>query len=170
MNFTLPRFFPKFIEKANPFYKLLEKTKPFSHDENCEEAFLAFKKTIATSLILSWLKPGAPLLLYLSVANEVISSTLIQEEGKHWLPIYFTSRMLHGIEKRYQLIKKVALALITAAWRLMLYFQSQQVVIKMNYPTKQVLRKPKLAGRMVAWSDEISEFDIHYEPHDPIKT
>jgi len=40
------------------------------------------------------------------------------------------------------------------------YFQSHQVVVKMNYPIKQVLGKPELAGRMVAWFVELSEFDI----------
>ncbi|RZB52840.1 hypothetical protein D0Y65_049053 [Glycine soja] len=37
-------------------------------------------------------------------------------------------------------------------------------------PEKHVLRKLELAGRIVAWSVEISEFDIHYEPCGPMKT
>lgn len=44
------------------------------------------------------------------------------------------------------------------------------MVVKTHYPIKQVLRKPKLSGRMVAWSVELSEFDIHYEPRGPMKT
>jgi len=40
----------------------------------------------------------------------------------------------------------------------------------MNYPIKQVLRKPKLAGKMVVWSVELSEFDIKYKQHNPKKT
>jgi len=31
------------------------------------------------------------------------------------------------------------------------------------------LRKPKLAGRMVTWSMELSVFGIKYEPRGPIK-
>jgi len=90
------------------------------------------------------------LLLYLSVADEAVSSALVQEEGKHQLPIYFISRMLDDAEKRYQMIEKVALALITSARRLRPYFQSHHMVVKTKYPIKQVLRKPELAGRMVA--------------------
>ena len=37
----------------------------------------------------------------------------------------------------------------------------------MNYHIKQVLRKSELAGRMVAWSIELLEFDIHYKPRGP---
>ena len=67
------------------------------------------------------------------------------------------------------MIKKVALALITSAWRLRPFFQSHQVVVKMNYPIKQVLRKPKLEGRMTAWSVELAKFDLQYEPCGPMK-
>jgi len=110
---SLSMFLPKLAEKAKPFYKLLKKIEPFLWDETCEQAFLAFKKTIATQSIMSWPRLGVPLLLYLSVVDEAISSTLVQEKGKHQLPIYFTSCILHDLEKRYQMIEKVALALIT---------------------------------------------------------
>jgi len=74
---SLSKFLPKLVEKAKPLYKLLRKMKPFSWDEACKQAFLAFKKTIATPPILSQLKPRVPLLLYLSVADKVVSSTLV---------------------------------------------------------------------------------------------
>ena len=74
---SLSRFLPKLAEKAKSFYKLLKKTKPFSWDEACEQAFLAFKKTIATPLVLSRPKPGTPLLLYVSVVDEAINSILV---------------------------------------------------------------------------------------------
>nr|KYP36968.1 Retrovirus-related Pol polyprotein from transposon opus [Cajanus cajan] len=69
----------------------------------------------------------------------------------------------------YQRIEKLALALVTAARRLQPYFQSHQVVVKTDYPIKQILRKPELAGRMIAWSVELSEFGIQYESRGPLK-
>nr|KYP50706.1 Retrotransposable element Tf2 [Cajanus cajan] len=70
---------------------------------------------------------------------------------------------------RYQMVEKLALALVTAARRLRPYFQSHQVVVKTDYPIKQILRKPELAGRMIAWSIELSEFGIRYESRGPLK-
>uniref|UniRef100_A0A151UI61 Reverse transcriptase RNase H-like domain-containing protein n=1 Tax=Cajanus cajan TaxID=3821 RepID=A0A151UI61_CAJCA len=61
------------------------------------------------------------------------------------------------------MIEKLALALVTAAWRLRPYFQSHQVIVKNDYPIKQILQKPELTGRMIAWSMELSEFRIQYE-------
>ena len=78
---SLSRFLLKLTKKVKPFYKLLRKTEPFLWDEACKQAFLVFKKTITTPSILSKPRPGAPLLLYLTVADKVVSSTLVQEEG-----------------------------------------------------------------------------------------
>ena len=58
------------------------------------------------------------------------------------------------------MIEKVVLALITSTQQLRPYFQSHQVLVKINYPIKKVLRKPELAGRIVAWFVELSKFDI----------
>ena len=54
---SLSRFLPKLAKKAKPFYKLLKKIKPFSWEETCEQAFLAFKKTIATPPVDAILPP-----------------------------------------------------------------------------------------------------------------
>nr|KYP36894.1 hypothetical protein KK1_041945 [Cajanus cajan]KYP36901.1 hypothetical protein KK1_041952 [Cajanus cajan] len=58
------------------------------------------------------------------------------------MSIYFISRVLQDTKKRYQTIEKLALALVTTARRLRPYFQSHQVVVKTDYPIKQILRKP----------------------------
>nr|KYP61955.1 Pro-Pol polyprotein [Cajanus cajan] len=73
------------------------------------------------------------------------------------------------MEKWYQMIEKLALALVTSARGLRPYFQSHQVIVKTDYPIKQILRKPELAGRMIAWSVELSEFGIQYESRGALK-
>ena len=73
----MSRFLPKLAEKARPFYRLLRKTESFAWDEACEQAFLAFKKTIVTLPVLSRPKPRVPLLFYLLVAEEAISPAFI---------------------------------------------------------------------------------------------
>jgi hypothetical protein len=86
------------------------------------------------------------------------------------MPIYFVSRTLRGAELRYQKLEKLSLAVIVTARRLRQYFQSHKVIIKTDHPIKQVLKKPDLAGRMVAWSIELSEFDITFSPRGSIKS
>ena len=77
--------------------------------------------------------------------------------------------MLQSAKLRYQLIEKIALALLTVARRLRQYFQSHQVIVRTNHPIAKILRKPDLAGRMIAWSVELSEFRLKYEPKGSVK-
>nr|KYP56094.1 Retrovirus-related Pol polyprotein from transposon 17.6 [Cajanus cajan] len=110
------------------------------------------------------------MIVYLAVSGHSISAVLIQEDQKDQRPVYFTSRTLQDAEKRYQLIEKMALALVYTARRLRQYFQSHRVVIRTDCPIAKVLRKPEIAGRMMAWSVDLSEFDISSEPRGPIKS
>jgi hypothetical protein len=77
--------------------------------------------------------------------------------------IYFISHALQGPEKRYQWLEKAALAVLLTARKLRAYFQSYPIVVKTDLQLRQVLQKPDLAGRMVSWSIELSEYDIKYE-------
>jgi hypothetical protein len=43
-------------------------------------------------------------------------------------------------------------------------------VVKTDYPIKNILRKPYLAGKMVAWSVELLLFDITFSPRGAIKS
>lgn len=59
------------------------------------------------------------------------------------------------------MIEKVALALIHTTRQLRQYFQSRWVVVRIDCPISKVLRKPELVGRMMAWSIELSEFELN---------
>ncbi|GAU23955.1 hypothetical protein TSUD_183540 [Trifolium subterraneum] len=54
--------------------------------------------------------------------------------------------------------------------RLRHYFQSHKIIVKTDHPIKHVLKKPDLAGRMVAWAVELSEYDITFVPTGNIKS
>ncbi|XP_045796465.1 uncharacterized protein LOC123890806 [Trifolium pratense] len=166
---SLTRFLPCSADKNLPFFQLLRKNEKFCWTEECEGAFQKLKEFLTTPPILVKPKLGTPLILYLAVSEKACSSVLVQEEGKEQKPVYFTSKVLHGAELRYQKIEKVALALLSSARRLRPYFQSHTIIVRSDQPIRQVLQKPDLAGRMVTWSVELSEFDIIFEPRGAIK-
>ncbi|RDX61680.1 Retrovirus-related Pol polyprotein from transposon 17.6, partial [Mucuna pruriens] len=140
-----------------------------SETSECEEAFLRLKAILATPPILVRPEPGQPLHLYISVTKAAISSVLIQEKGMEQCPVYFISKTLQGPEKRYQKIERGALALVIASRWLRPYFQSFNIIVRTDLPAQQILRKPDLAGRMVAWSVQLSEFDISFKRRGQIK-
>jgi len=58
---------------------------------------------------------------------------------------------------------------VFSARRLRHYFQSFTVVVMTDLPIRKVLQNSNVAGRMVRWAVELSEFDVQYEPKGPIK-
>ena len=43
------------------------------------------------------------------------------------------------------------------------------MIVMTNLPIRKVLQELEVAGRMVHWAVEFSEFDVQYEPRGPIK-
>jgi len=109
-----------------------------------------------------------PIIVYLATSHKAIEVALIQEFPKQ-KSIYFVSRALQNAETRYQLVEKIALTLVYAVRQFQPYFQNHQIIVRIDCPIAKVLRKPELAGRMIAWSIELSEFGIKYNPRGTIK-
>ncbi|XP_019455179.1 PREDICTED: uncharacterized protein LOC109356308 [Lupinus angustifolius] len=167
---ALSRFLPSAAKHSLPLFQLLKKSKKFEWTESCEAAFDTFKQYLAAPPILSKPLPEEILYVYLAVSDGAVAAVLIRETAEGQSPVYFTSKALQGPELRYQKLEKVAYALLVAARRLRQYFQSHTTIVRTNQPIRQILHKPELAGRMITWSIELSQFDIRFEPRTTIKS
>jgi len=159
---ALSRFMPKMAERIKPILNLLKKASRFKWDEQCEEAFVQLKTFLASPPVIQKPHQDKPILVYLSVSSEAISAVLVQEVDGEQRRVYFFSKTLQETETRYQMIEKVALALVVTAQRMRVYFQNHEIIVKTDYPIAHILRKPDLAGRMITWSVELSEYAIRY--------
>nr|KYP66533.1 hypothetical protein KK1_012829 [Cajanus cajan] len=77
---ALSRFLPRLADKISPKTKLLRRVSAFSWNEPCEVAFATLQTILATPPILTRPDPLSPLLVYLAVSEEAISSVLVQEK------------------------------------------------------------------------------------------
>jgi hypothetical protein len=103
--------------------------------------------------------------LYLSVSFDAVSVVLVRETTEGQKPVYFTSKALLEPETRYQKIEKVALALLTAARRLRLYFLAHTVIVRMDQPIRQIFGRPDVAGRMMKSNYLSSTYTTNPERH-----
>lgn len=95
------------------------------------------------------------LVLYLAVLKYSISGVLIREEGSSQSPIYYISKRLLEAETHYTNMEKLVYALIIVSRKLRPYFQAHKVEVRMEYPLRQILQKPKMSGRMLKWVVEL---------------
>jgi len=163
------RFLPKLAEQTQPIVQLLKKSTRFTWTYDCEQIFQKMKTTLTSPPILHKPDTHQALLVYITATDYTVSAALVQEIEGTQHPVYFVSRTLKDPETRYQMIEKLALSLVHAAGRLRPYFQNYNIIVKTDYPIQNFLQKPDLAGRMSSWAVELSEFNIRYEPHGPIK-
>ncbi|KAL2242652.1 UNVERIFIED_CONTAM: Retrovirus-related Pol polyprotein from transposon [Sesamum indicum] len=166
---SLNRFISKSSDRNLPFFKVLRKTKNFEWTEECEQAFQDLKTYLRSPPLLANPKGNEVLYVYLAVSENAISSALVREEGGVQSPIYYVSKMLHGAEKRYAQIEKLALALIVTARKLRPYFQGHRIIVLTNHPLRNVLARPEASGRLVKWAVELGEFDIEYQARTALK-
>ena len=91
------------------------------------------------------------------------------EEGQKEIPVYHTRKILTPSETRYTNIEKILFALVIASRKLRPYFQSHRIFVRTNWPLKQITNNPGASGRMVSWTVELTQFEIHYVPRVAIK-
>ena len=166
---ALSRFVSAGGDKGHSYFQCQKRNSRFIWTRECEEAFLKLKEYLASPPVLCKPQLGTPLRLYFVVTERAISSVLVQEQDQVQKPIYFVSKVLQGPEVRYQAIEKAALVVVFSARRLRHYFQSFTMIVMTDLPIHKVLQKSDVAGRMVRWAVELSEFDVQYEPRGPIK-
>ena len=94
-------------------------------------------------------KEGENLHLYLAVSTIAVSATLIREEAKKQLPVYYVSQAFQGTESNFPRIEKIAFALIVASRKLRQYFQANPILVMTDQPIKKSMNKPEVAGRMI---------------------
>ncbi|XP_020673053.1 uncharacterized protein LOC110092728 [Dendrobium catenatum] len=159
-------------DKYLPFFKVLRGacSSDFQWTDECQEAFEQLRKYLASPSLLSKLTPREKLYLYIAVSPKAISSVLVHEDNTVQRPIYYVNKILSEMEGRYPLADKTALALVYSARKLRPYFQTHSIGVYTNVSLKTILQKSKASGRLVKWSIELGEFDIHYLPRPDIKS
>ncbi|RDX61767.1 hypothetical protein CR513_59972, partial [Mucuna pruriens] len=133
---TLSRFLSWPAKTTLPIFYCLKKNEKFPGTKEIEEAYQKMKTMLAMPPILTSPTPDNPLLVYLSISDDVVSATIVQERDKDQQSVYFVSKVLQGLEKWYQKIEKATITSIITSRRLRPYFQSNCVVVRTGMPIK----------------------------------
>ena len=150
-------------EKGHPYFQCLRRNNKFVWSKECEQAFVKLKEYLVIPPVLCKPLVGTPLRLYFVVTERAVSAVLARDQDQAQKPIYFVSKVLQGPEVSYQALEKAALAVVFSARRLRHFFHSFTVLVMIDLPIQKVLKKLDVAGRIVKWAVELSEFDIKFD-------
>ena len=162
---ALGRFISRFTDRLKPLFTTLRGASRAGWNEECDRAFVVIKQYLIEPPILVSPKAGDTLYLYLAASNIAINATLFKECGDAKLrPVFFVSKSLTDAETRYTHLERAALALRTAAQKLLPYFQAHPVMVLTDFLLRGTIHKPDMFGRMACWAMELSEYYTQYNP------
>ncbi|KAL0448694.1 UNVERIFIED_CONTAM: hypothetical protein Slati_1425800 [Sesamum latifolium] len=160
---ALSRFISQGAERGLPFFKTLRKVQGFSWNKECQEAFDNLKEHLSMPSLLTKLRSGQKLYIYLSISEEAVSAVLVKAEGKEHQPKY--CRELSKVSP----YREAGTSIDSSGKKLSPYFQSHQVTVLMNQPLKHILTSPNTSGRIIKLVVELSERVTEFEPRPAIK-
>ncbi|CAL2239431.1 unnamed protein product [Prunus armeniaca] len=172
INF-LRRFISNYAGKIQPFSSLLrlKQEQTFKWEEQHQQAFEEIKHYLSNPPVLSPPKRGRPLKLYISASEISIGSLLVQDnkEGKEQT-VYYLSRTLTEVERKYSAIERLCLALYFTAVKLRHYMLPYTIyIIAKTDLIKYMLTRPMLRGRIGKWTLALTEFAFRYVPQKAVK-
>ena len=107
---ALSQFISRLGERGLPLYRLLKKADRFEWTSEAQEALDMVKLLLMRAPILVPLADGESILLYIAATTQVVSATLVVEQGDegHTLKVqrsvYFISKVLSDSKTRYSQI------------------------------------------------------------------
>jgi hypothetical protein len=172
---TLSRFISRLAERALSFFKLLQKSGPFSWTEESEQAFQELKQHLVSLPILVAPEPKEPLYLYIAAAAEAVSMVLVVErptpESQEpedsgpaarvrtiQRPVYYVSEVLHEAKTRYLETHKLLYVVLVVSRKLRHYFQAHRIVVVTSFPLRAILHNSNATGNIAKWAAELAEF------------
>jgi ribonuclease HI len=133
------------------------------------------KKYLINPPTLVALEPHKNLELYISATSNVVSTTIVIESGEldtdHKIQylVYFISKVLSGSKNRYFHIMKLTFALLITARKLSHYFQVHQIKVHTTSTLGEILNNREATGKIAKWANELSVYNIIYNPWTAIK-
>jgi hypothetical protein len=176
---ALSRFISRLAERAMSFFKLLQKSGPFSWTEEAEQAFQELKQHLVFLPILVAPEPGEPLYLYIAAAMEAVSMVLVVERAAQedqelegsgpatgvrtiQKPVYYVSEVLHEAKTRYLETHKLLYTVLVASRKLHHYFKAHRVVVVTSFPLRTILHNSNATGNIAKWAAELAEFQLDF--------
>ena len=155
------RFIPHFASLAATLSDLLKKGAKFLWDDKTESAFLDIKSRLASKPVLIAPDFSKPFIIGVDSSDVAIGATLMQEVDGLERPICYLSRKLNTHQRRYAIVEKEALALLTAVRAFSIYFGSAKTTVFSDHSPLQFLDKMAPHNqKLLRWCLELQQFNL----------
>jgi len=164
------KFVPQFAHTAAPIHKITNLTKDKRHlfkwtDEQ-SKAFFDLKRMLTTELYLRFPVDDYPLHLSTDASGIATGGVLFQEINGERRNIFYHSKVLSAVERKYSVPEQEALAIFQCLQRMRTYILGRTVYIHTDHcPICGLLKKPINNRRIERVANLIQEYNIAEMKH-----
>ena len=160
------KFIPDFSSKTYCLREMTLDAKPadqISLDDNQREAFECLKRSLADKNTLAYFDVNAETSMYTDASPVGISLVLTQRQNDINRVIYYASRSLTPVERRYCQTEKEALAIVWACERMHHYLLGTTFTLITDHKALEAIygnRKKKCSARIERWVLRLQGYDF----------
>lgn len=164
----LLNFYSKYLKNLSllkPLYRLLEYTREFIWNEECDKAFNASKNLLTKQNMLAHFDPKKPIIVTTDASSYGLGDVLSHKVGNKETPIMFASCTLSKSEQNYAQVHKEALGIIFAVRKFHKFIFGRKFTLVTDYQSLQTTfgnkqSIPTLAhSRIQRWAIILSAYD-----------
>ena len=167
VNFSA-KFIPNLATVAEPLRQLTRKGVAFKWGGEQKEAFKILKETLASAETLAYYDKDANTRVIADASPVGLGAVLVQEQNGNWRPVYYASRSLTAVERRYSQTEREALALAWACERFHVYLYGKHFELETDHKPLEVIysSKSQPSARIERWvlRPQPYVFTVKYRP------
>lgn len=167
VNFNA-RFIENLATKAEPLRKLTRKNAPFQWKTEQEKAFQTLKDDLSKAENVAYFDPKAETRIVADASPVGLGAVLTQVQNGEKRVIYYASRSLSDVERRYSQTEKEALALVWACERFQQYVYGIEFTLETDHRPLQFIysKRSKPSARIERWVLRLQsyQFTVEYKP------
>ncbi|KAL9962009.1 hypothetical protein ACROYT_G031061 [Oculina patagonica] len=153
---------------AEPLRQLTRKGVAFKWDKDQQKAFKTLKERLASAETLAYYDKDARTRVIADASPVGLGAVLAQEQNDQWRPVYYASRSLTAVERRYSQTERKALALVWACERFHVYLYGKHFELETDHKPLEVIysSKSQPSARIERWVLRLQpyEFTVKYRP------
>jgi len=161
------RFIEGFSRTAKPLYDRTKKDVKWEWEDKEQAAFDELRQKLCSTPVLTYFKPGRPLLVETDASKYVCSGIVSQhDEDEKLRPIAYRSKKMALAECNYDVHDKELLAIVQALKEGRRYLRGSGQHFKVLADNKSLIRfttTKELTDRQIRWSEVFSGFNFKIE-------
>ncbi|XP_059209654.1 uncharacterized protein K02A2.6 [Centropristis striata] len=163
------RFIPNLATTSEPLRRLTRQSCKWTWGSEQETAFLELKRQLASSHVMAYSKQDAETHVVVDASPVGLGAILSQKQNDGaYKPVYYASRALSDVERRYSQTEREALAIVWACEKFHVFLYGKDFVLVTDHKPLETIYSPKSKppARIERWALRLQpyRFKVVYKP------